>query len=75
VIYIYIYNVSTLLPFRHTRKGHQIPLKMVVSHHVLLGIEIKTFGRAVSALTCLAISPVHEIIFNSKNRSGEHCKV
>jgi hypothetical protein len=23
--------------FRHTRKGHQIPLQMVVSHHVFAG--------------------------------------
>ena len=23
--------------FRHTRKGHQIPLQMVVSHHVVAG--------------------------------------
>jgi hypothetical protein len=23
--------------FRHTRRGHQIPLQMVVSHHVVAG--------------------------------------
>jgi hypothetical protein len=36
--------------FRHTRRGHQIPLQMVVSHHVVAGIELRTFGRADSAL-------------------------
>jgi hypothetical protein len=30
---------------------------MVVSHHVLLGIELRTSGRAVSAFNCRAISP------------------
>jgi hypothetical protein len=27
--------VSTQVLFRHTRRGHQIPLQMVVSHHVV----------------------------------------
>jgi hypothetical protein len=33
IIYIYI----TIAVFRHTRRGHQIPLQMVVSHHVVAG--------------------------------------
>jgi hypothetical protein len=33
-IYIYMY---TLAVFRHTRRGCQIPLQMVVSHHVVAG--------------------------------------
>ena len=33
----------TVAVFRHTRRRHQIPLQMVVSHHVwLLGIELRT---------------------------------
>jgi hypothetical protein len=35
-LFIYIYNY-TLAFFRHTRRGHQIPLQMVVSHHVVAG--------------------------------------
>jgi hypothetical protein len=31
---IYEYTVAV---FRRTRKGHQIPLQMVVSHHVVAG--------------------------------------
>ena len=27
----------TILVFRHTRRGHQIPLQIVVSHHVVAG--------------------------------------
>jgi hypothetical protein len=27
----------TVVFFRHTRRGHQIPLQMVVSHHVVAG--------------------------------------
>ena len=36
----------------HTRIGRQISLPVVVSYHVVvLGFELRTFGRAVSALT------------------------
>jgi hypothetical protein len=28
-------NEYTVAVFRHTRRGHQIPLQMVVSHHVV----------------------------------------
>jgi hypothetical protein len=37
-IYLFdIYDEYTLAVFRHTRRGHQIPLQMVVSHHVVAG--------------------------------------
>ena len=32
--YVYEYIVAV---FRHTRRGHQIPLQMVMSHHVIAG--------------------------------------
>jgi hypothetical protein len=35
--YISLYEYIVAL-FRHTRKGCQIPLQMVVSHHVVAGI-------------------------------------
>jgi hypothetical protein len=35
VLIIYKYTVAV---FRHTRRGHQIPLQMVVSHHVVAKI-------------------------------------
>jgi len=35
LFYVYEYTVSV---FRHTRRGHLIPLQMVVSHHVTAGI-------------------------------------
>jgi hypothetical protein len=31
LLYVYEYTVAV---FRHTRKGYQIPLEMVVSHHM-----------------------------------------
>jgi hypothetical protein len=45
--------------FRHTRKWHQMPITdgTMVSHQVLLGFELWTTGRAVSALNHWAISP------------------
>ena len=34
LFYVYEYTVAV---FRHTRRGHRIPLQMVVSHHVVAG--------------------------------------
>jgi hypothetical protein len=34
LFYLYEYTIAVL---RHTRRGHQIPLEMVVSHHVDAG--------------------------------------
>jgi hypothetical protein len=36
--FIYFMYEYTVAVFRHTRRGHQIPLQMVVSHHVVAGI-------------------------------------
>jgi hypothetical protein len=33
----YAYEYTTTALFRHTRRGHQTPLQMVVSHHVVAG--------------------------------------
>jgi hypothetical protein len=35
--FIYLHEYTIALT-RHTRRGHQIPLQMVMSHHVLVGI-------------------------------------
>jgi hypothetical protein len=34
IFYLYEHTVAV---FRHTGRGHQIPLQMVVSHHVVAG--------------------------------------
>jgi hypothetical protein len=34
LLYVYEYTAAV---FRHSRRGHQIPLQMVVSHHVVAG--------------------------------------
>jgi hypothetical protein len=36
-IYLFIICKYTVAVFRHSRRGHQIPLQMVVSHHVVAG--------------------------------------
>ena len=53
---IYLFNVCeyTGAVFRQAKRGHQIPLQMVVSHHVA---ELRTSGRAVSPINCWVISP------------------
>jgi hypothetical protein len=52
--YIHIYEYAVLM---HTRREHQIPLKIVVSHHVVVGIELRTSGRTPSTLNHRTISP------------------
>jgi hypothetical protein len=37
-IYLFIICKYTVAVFRHSRRGHQILLQMVVSHHVVAGI-------------------------------------
>jgi len=37
-LFIYFIYEYTVAIFRHTRKGHQIPLQIVGSHHVVAGI-------------------------------------
>jgi hypothetical protein len=37
-IYLFIICKYTGVVFRHTFRGHQISLQMVVSHHVVAGI-------------------------------------
>jgi hypothetical protein len=46
-IYLLIICKYTVAAFRHSRRGIRW----------LLGLELRTFGRAVGALTCWAISP------------------
>ena len=48
-IYLFIYLTcvsALLLTFRHTRKGHQMPLQMAVSHHVVAGIWTQGFWKS-----------------------------
>jgi hypothetical protein len=39
LVFIYLFKVCeyTVPVFRHTRREHQFPLQMVVSHHVVAG--------------------------------------
>jgi hypothetical protein len=50
---LFVYTVAV---FRHTRRGHLIPFEMVVIVW-LVGVELRTSGRAASALDPEAISP------------------
>jgi hypothetical protein len=37
VIYLFYLYEYTVAVFSHTRRGHLIPIQMVVSHHVVAG--------------------------------------
>ena len=57
---IYLFHACeyTVAVFRHTRRGHRIPhYRWLWATMWLLGIELRTSGRAVSALNRWAISP------------------
>ena len=62
LFHLYEYTVAV---FRHTRKGHWIPLQMVVSHHVVAGNWTRDLWK--SSLNHRAISPAC-IICSSKVR-------
>ena len=55
--YLFYEHEYTVAVFRHTRRGHQIPLQRLWATKWLLGIELRTCGRIVSALDSWAISP------------------
>jgi hypothetical protein len=40
---LFIVHKHTVADFRHTRRGCQISLRVVVSHYVVLGFELRTF--------------------------------
>jgi hypothetical protein len=50
-IYLFIICKYTVAVFRHTRRGSQISLQVVVTTMWLLGFELRTFRRAISALS------------------------
>lgn len=50
-IYLFCVYEYTIAVFRHIRNGHQIPLQMVVSHHVGTGDWTLVLCKSVSALT------------------------
>jgi hypothetical protein len=47
---LFIICKFTIAVFRHTRRGRLILLHMSVSYHVVMGFELRTSGRADSAL-------------------------
>lgn len=51
----YLFIIKYAVFCLQARRGHQISLEMVVSHHVW--IELRTSGKAVSALSLWAIFP------------------
>jgi hypothetical protein len=54
LFYICEYSVTI---FRHTRRGHQIPLQCLWATMWLLGIELRTSGRTAISPTALPAPP------------------
>jgi hypothetical protein len=57
-IYLFIISKYTVAVFRHTRRGNQILLQMVVSHHVVAGIWTKDLWKSSRVL--LPAEPSHQ---------------
>ena len=57
-IYLYIICKYTVAVFRHTRRGCQISLRMVVSHHVVAGIWTPDLWKSSRVL--LPTEPSHQ---------------
>jgi hypothetical protein len=64
IIYLFYVYEHTVSLFRHTSRGHSIPLQMVVSHQGLLKIELRTSARTVSALNqgVIFLSPLTDLL-------------
>jgi hypothetical protein len=60
-IYLFIICKYTVAVFRHTRRGSQILLRMVVSHHVVAGIW--TLDLRKSSQVLLPTEPSHQPVF------------
>jgi hypothetical protein len=57
-IYLFIICKYTVAVFRHSRRGHQILLQMVVSHHVVAGIWTPDLRKSSRVL--LPTEPSHQ---------------
>jgi hypothetical protein len=72
-IYLFIICKYTVAVFRHTRRGHQISLRVVVSHHVVAGIWTSDLWKSSRVL--LPTEPSHQppqITYRS--RVSPYCK-
>jgi hypothetical protein len=57
-IYLFIICKYTVVVFRYTRRGHQISLRVVVSHHVVAGIWTSDLRKSSQVL--LPTEPSHQ---------------
>jgi hypothetical protein len=71
-IYLFIICKYTVAVFRHSRRGHQILLQMVVSHHVVPGIWTPDLRKSSRVL--LSTEPSHQPLHEHlKCESGNRC--
>jgi hypothetical protein len=61
-IYLFCVYEYTVAVFRHTRRGHQIPLQLVVSHHVVAGTWTQDFWKSKQPVL-LTIQPSLQLSF------------
>jgi hypothetical protein len=63
LFYLYEYTVAVC---RHTKRGHWILLQMLWATMWLLGTELRTSRRTISAPNCWVISPALVLLFVCK---------
>jgi hypothetical protein len=64
-----LFNDYTVSVFRHIRRGHQIPLQMVVNLHVIAGNWTQDHWKSITALNHWAISLALALVFCHSDRT------
>ena len=68
-LYVYVWEYTVAI-FRHTRRGCiGFHYRWLWTTMWLLGVELRTSGRAVGALNCWVISPALHFLFNLSSSS------
>jgi hypothetical protein len=63
VIYLFYVYECTIVVFRHTRRGHWIPLQMVVSHHVVAGNWIQDLWKSSQSVLLTSETSLQSFFF------------
>jgi hypothetical protein len=72
-IYLFIYYKYTVAVLRHSRRGSQVLLQMVVSHHVVAGIWTPDLRKSSRVL--LPTEPSHQPGSRQLYRDGSQVKI
>ena len=70
-LFIYYLYECTVAVFRYTRRGHQIPLQMVVSHHVVAGNSGPLEEQSMLLTAEPSPQPLSSVFYSQGDRGSE----